>query len=183
MSDVIKKYQGTLIGLVFILYGMIFFVIMQVFELWADPRDIGPTNFCEYFDPNLLVGEPINAWSNFYYVGAGMLILVYYDIFRMGKVKRKDTYIDRDENLHYIVVYGLLVIWIGLGSFFSTSGFSFAFVGARINEVVGLLSSSTIPRSIIWGLNVIDAGDSWSLVFVFVFFFLMFSKQFRGMQK
>jgi len=117
MREVFKKYHGTLIGLTFIIAWMIIFYFFQVYGLWGEPRDAGPTGFCEYFDPNLIVGEPINAWSNFFYVGAGMIVLIYYDLLRMGKAKRKDTYIDKDENLHYLVTFGILVVWIGIASF------------------------------------------------------------------
>ena len=80
VSDVFNKYKGMIIGIIFIIVGMLFYLIMQVFNLWTNPPAAGPSIFCEYFDPDLLVGEPINAWSNFYYVGAGMLVIAYYDL-------------------------------------------------------------------------------------------------------
>jgi len=123
MSEVFNKYKGTIIGIVFITAGMLFFLIMEVFQLWTRPR-AGPSIFCEYYDPNLLVGEPMNAWSNFYFVGAGMSILIYYDLLRMERLNRKDLYIHRDENMHYIVTYGLLVIWVGIASFYMHASYA-----------------------------------------------------------
>jgi hypothetical protein len=117
MSQTLKKYHGTIIGLTFIIVWMLIFYFFQIYDLWGKPRSAGPTGFCEYFDPNQIVGEPINAWSNFYYVGAGMIVLIYYDLLRMGKVKKKDVYIERNENTHYLIVYGLLVVWVGIASF------------------------------------------------------------------
>jgi len=139
MSEVFKKYRGTLIGVVFIIVGMSLFYIFQVFEIWTNPRDAGPTGFCEYFDPNLLVGEPINSWSNFYYVGAGMIILIFYDLLRMGKIKRNDSYIDKDENQHYMVAYGLLIVWIGIGSFYMHASYrSFGYISAGFLDVLAM---------------------------------------------
>ena len=112
MNEVFNKYKGTILGIIFIVVGMVFFLVMEYFGLWTRHRPAGPTGFCEYYDPDQLVGEPINAWSNYYFVGAGMIVLIYYDLLRMGKIERRDIYLNRDENLHYIVTYGLVVIWI-----------------------------------------------------------------------
>ena len=134
MSEVFRKYRGTIIGILFVILGMLFFVIMQVFQIWTNPSDAGPGGFCEYFDPNALVGEPMNAWSCFYYVGYGMILIVFYDLIRMGKVNTKERYILKEENTHYILLYGLLVIWIGIASFYmhgsnrSTPWFSAGFL-------------------------------------------------------
>ena len=117
MRETLKKYHGTLIGLTFIVVWTIIYVSFYYLDLWGEPSKAGPSGFCEYFDPARLVGETMNSWSNTVYMGVGMLVLVYYDLLRMGKVKRKDTYIDRDENQHYYLVYGLLVVWLGVGSF------------------------------------------------------------------
>lgn len=124
MSEVFNKYKGTIIGIAFITAGMLFFLIMEIFQIWTRPRIAGPTGFCEYYDPNLLIGEPMNAWSNFYFVGAGMSILIYYDLLRMEKLNRRDVYIHRDENMHYIVSYGLLVIWVGIASFYMHASYA-----------------------------------------------------------
>jgi len=118
ISDVFNKYKGIIIGTIFIIVGMLFYLIMQVFNLWTNPPAAGPSIFCEYFDPDLLVGEPINAWSNYYYVGAGMLVILYYDLIRMGKIEEKDRYLHRKENRHYLLTYGMLLIWVGLASFY-----------------------------------------------------------------
>ncbi len=118
MSDVFRKYKGIIIGFAFITAGMLFYLIMQIFNIWTYPPAAGPSGFCEYYNPNLLVGEPINAWSNFYYVGAGMIIIVYYDLIRMGKIKENNRYTNKEENLHYILTYGLLLVWVGLASFY-----------------------------------------------------------------
>ncbi len=134
MSELFRKYQGVILGILFIIAGMVFYVIMQIFELWTGPSIPGPSGFCEYFDPNRLVGEPINAWSNFYYVAAGMIVLIMYDLVRSGKIQHKDRFILKDENLHYILIYGLLAIWVGLASFYmhgsyaSTPWFSAGFL-------------------------------------------------------
>ncbi len=118
MREVFNKYQGIIVGIIFIIAGMTFYLIMQIFELWTGPSSAGPRGFCEYFDPDLLVGEPINAWSNYYYVAAGMIVLITYDLVRSGKIENKDRFILKKENLHYVLIYGLLTIWIGLASFY-----------------------------------------------------------------
>jgi hypothetical protein len=139
MREAVKKYRGTIIGIIFIIVGMLLFYVFQIYELWGDPRDAGPSGFCEYFDPNLLVGEPINAWSNFYYVGAGMIVLIYYDLLRMGKAKRKDTYIDKDEHLHYFITYGLLVVWVGIASFYMHASYrTFGLISAGFLDVLSM---------------------------------------------
>lgn len=113
-----RKYRSTLLGITVIVSGMLFYLTMQVFDLWTTNSIAGPGGFCEYFDPDRLVGETMNAWSNFYYVGAGMGLLVYSDLIRNEKVPTRDGYVFKRENLHYMMTYGLLVIWIGLGSFY-----------------------------------------------------------------
>ncbi|TFG04612.1 MAG: hypothetical protein EU536_04275 [Promethearchaeota archaeon] len=137
MNKVFRKYQGTVLGIIFIIAGMTFYFIMQIFEIWTNPPLPGPSGFCEYFDPNRLVGEPINAWSNFYYVAVGMIVLIAYDLVRSGKIKIQwfeESYVLRRENLYYALLYGLLVIWIGLASFYmhgsyrSTPWFSAGFL-------------------------------------------------------
>ncbi|MGV9204624.1 MAG: hypothetical protein ACOC44_11475 [Promethearchaeia archaeon] len=60
MSERFKRYRGILLGILFIFGGMLFFLILQIFELWT-PAEAGSTGFCEYFNPDLLVGEPMNA--------------------------------------------------------------------------------------------------------------------------
>lgn len=117
MHELLKKYHGTLIGAIFVIIWMIIYFTIAIFGSWGDPPSPGPAGFCEYFDPNLLVGEPLNSWSNFFYVGAGMIVLIFYDLLRDGKIKRKDVYIEKDENLHYLIAYGLMVTWIGIASF------------------------------------------------------------------
>lgn len=134
MAKLFEKYRGIIIGIVLTIIGMLFFLIMQIFNIWTNPPDAGPTGFCEYFDPNALVGEPINAWSNFSYIAAGMIVLITHDLIRLGKVDRRDKYVLQDENLHYLLIYGSLVIWIGLASFYmhasyrSTPWFSAGFL-------------------------------------------------------
>ena len=113
-----RKYRSTLLGISIIIAGMLFYLIMQVFDLWTGPTEAGPGGFCEYFDPDRLVGETMNFWSNFYYIGAGMGIIVYRDLVRNEKVPRRDVFVFKEENMHYMVTYGVLVIWIGLGSFY-----------------------------------------------------------------
>ena len=76
MSELFNNYKGTIIGIVFITAGMLFYLIMQVFNLWSNPPPAETLMFCEHFDPDRLVGEPINAWSCFYFVGAGMGLIV-----------------------------------------------------------------------------------------------------------
>jgi len=134
MSEVFNKYKGTIIGIVFIIVGMLFYLIMQIFNIWTNPPEAGPGGFCEYFNPNLLVGEPMNAWSCFYFVGAGMILIVYHDLVRMGNTKKNNKYIIKQENLHYILIYGILIIWVGIASFYmhgsyrSTPWFSAGFL-------------------------------------------------------
>lgn len=118
MIEVIRKYKGIIIGILFTTAGMLFFLIMQVFNLWGNPPAAGPTGFCEYYDPDRLVGETMNSWSCFYYVAVGMLLIAYYDLIGMDKIKGNDKYITREENRHYILTYGLLVIWVGVASFY-----------------------------------------------------------------
>ena len=134
MSEVFNKYKGTIIGIIFILAGMLFYFIMQIFNIWKNPPDAGPGGFCEYFDPNLLVGEPMNSWSCFYFIGAGMVIIMYYDLIRMGKIKENNKYVLQKENSHYLITYGILLIWVGIASFYmhgsyrSTPWFSAGFL-------------------------------------------------------
>ncbi len=117
MKNFVLKYRGILAGIVFFSLGMVFYIIMQVFDLWTFPGGHA-TPFCENFDPSKLVGEPINTWSNMFYVGAGMIVLVIHDFIRNGKITRYTSYISKEQNLHYALTYGLLVVWLGLGSFF-----------------------------------------------------------------
>ncbi len=89
MSQTLKKFRGILIGFSFIVVWMVIFYVFSILGLWGVPREAGPTGFCEYYDPSLIVGEPINAWSNFFYVGAGMIVLIYYDLLRAGKLEKE----------------------------------------------------------------------------------------------
>ena len=132
-----EKYKGTLIGIIVIAIGLLFFLIMKIFGFWINP-EAGPTGFCEYNNPDLFVPTPMNAWSNFYYVGAGMSILIYYDLIHDGRLSRPDSYITKDENLHYFVPYGLLVIWIGLGSFYMHAGGQGELISGHFFDVLAM---------------------------------------------
>lgn len=116
MKNLLNKYRGITAGIVFIIIGMLFYTIMQVFDLWTPSPNQDP--FCEYYEPGMFIGTPINTWSNLFYMSSGLIILALYDFIRNGKITKYNSFISKQENLHYALVYGLLVVWLGLGSFF-----------------------------------------------------------------
>lgn len=117
MKNSFRNYRGIIAGIVFFSLGMVFYTIMQVLNLWAPPANHIPP-FCEFFDPDKFIGEPINTWSNMFYVLVGMIVLLLYDFIRNGRLTKYTSYVCKKENVHYLLTYGLLVIWVGLGSFF-----------------------------------------------------------------
>ncbi|MFO8017797.1 MAG: ceramidase domain-containing protein [Promethearchaeia archaeon] len=116
----LKRHYGILIGIGFVIVWMVIFIFVSVFWTWGEIFYCAAEYqqcFCEKIDTSRMVAEPINAWSNFFYVGAGLIVLMYYDLQRNKKSTRKEDYLSRKENLHYLLTYGLSVIWIGIASF------------------------------------------------------------------
>ena len=45
----LKNYRATLIGIAVVIAGMLFYLIMQIFDLWTPGNAVaGPGGFCEY---------------------------------------------------------------------------------------------------------------------------------------
>ena len=60
---------------------MLIYFLVAIYGSWGPSYyDAGSSPYCEYFDPNRPVGEPLNTWSNFFYVSVGILVLIYYDL-------------------------------------------------------------------------------------------------------
>jgi len=118
--SLLKRYYATLTGVSFVIVWMLIFILVSIFWTWGDAYNCATEHqqcFCEHVDISRLVAEPINAWSNFFYVGAGLLILLYYDLKRNKTEQKREDYISQRENFHYVFTYGLLIIWIGIASF------------------------------------------------------------------
>jgi len=121
MVSLLKRYPAITIGIFFLGIWMLVWYLFSILNLWGDMHGCAiPGNdpcFCEYADAFQLIAEPINAWSNFYYIGAGFIILIYHDLERNEKISKREDYLSKEGNTHYAVAYGILVVWIGIGSF------------------------------------------------------------------
>ena len=78
--------------------------------------------FCEAIG-NGLVRQPIDAYSNFAYVIAGLIIL--YNLLRTRKLSGKTT-ANSDLPRAILIIFGLATIAVGVGSFFYHASFTFA---------------------------------------------------------
>lgn len=110
-----RQIRYFMIGLCFAFITLIVFIIIGL-NGWPGPFDgcVNSMCFCEQSDSTALIAEPINTWSNLAYIFMGLLILWKVD----ASAKLNPNSVENPMAIpsFYSVLYGMLVINIGLGS-------------------------------------------------------------------
>jgi predicted membrane channel-forming protein YqfA (hemolysin III family) len=109
------KYRFFFLGLVFTCVTLLVFFLVGL-NGWGGTINhcYGSACFCEEIDPDALILEPVNTWSNVAYMIMGLVILLKVDL--SANTPREQSLTPMAYPSFYSVFYGFLVINIGLGS-------------------------------------------------------------------
>ena len=110
-----KRYYGVLSGVVFSVAGIIALLVTAAIGFVGEPNICYLTNecHCEFINKSAMIAQPINTWSNLFYVFFGLLIL-----WKAAKDPPKHNGNKMVGVTPLSTAFGLIAISIGIGSMF-----------------------------------------------------------------